>query len=135
MARDSLRILRDHPWVGIGLGSFEDAYPRYQSFSSDFVVNHAHNDYVKALVETGAVGGTFILLALAIFFRRAFANLHERLQLRVGWVQLGAALGCCGLLVHSLADFNFHIPANAAWFCASLAVALSGRVPDATLRS
>lgn len=135
MARDSLRILRDHPWVGIGLGSFEDAYPRYQSFSSDFVVNHAHNDYVEALVETGAVGGTFILLALAIFFRRAFANLHERLQLRVGWVQLGAALGCCGLLVHSLADFNFHIPANAAWFCASLAVALSGRVPDATLRS
>jgi hypothetical protein len=38
-------------------------------------------------------------------------------------MQLGAALGCCGLLVHSLVDFNLHIPANAAWFafCAGLA--------------
>jgi len=38
-------------------------------------------------------------------------------------MQLGATLGCCGLLVHSLVDFNLHMPANAAWFavCAALA--------------
>ena len=29
---------------------------------------------------------------------------------------MGAAVGCCGLLVHSFFDFNLHIPANAAWF-------------------
>jgi len=40
-------------------------------------------------------------------------------------LRLGAALGCIGLLVHSLVDFNLHIPANAAWFafCAGLAIA------------
>src|SRR5439155_15560712 len=31
-------------------------------------------------------------------------------------IRLGAAIGCCGLLVHSFFDFNLHIPANAAWF-------------------
>ncbi len=34
----------------------------------------------------------------------------------VGAIQLVAALGCCGLLVHGVFDFNLHVPANAAWF-------------------
>ncbi len=32
---------------------------------------------------------------------------------------------CCGLLVHNLADFNLHIPANAAWLAACAAIATS----------
>jgi O-antigen ligase len=121
-SRDSLRILRDHPWVGAGLGSFETVFPRYQSFPGDLTWDHTHNDYAEALAETGAAGGALILFALGLFFWLAFGNLRERLRHRAGWIQFGAALGCCGLLVHSFADFNLHIPANAAWFavCAAL---------------
>jgi hypothetical protein len=38
-------------------------------------------------------------------------------------MQFAATLGCCGFLVRGFADFNFHIPANAAWFvvCAAFA--------------
>jgi hypothetical protein len=36
---------------------------------------------------------------------------------------VAAALGCCGLLVHSFVAFNFHIPANAAWFAVCMALA------------
>jgi O-antigen ligase len=122
-SRDSLRILRDHPWVGAGLGSFETVFPRYQSFPGDLTWDHAHNDYAEALAEMGAAGGALILFALGLFFWLAFGNLRERLRHRAGWIQFGAALGCCGLLVHSFVDFNLHIPANAAWFagCAALA--------------
>ena len=125
LARDSLRMVRDHPWAGAGLGSFEDVHPRYQSFASDLVFTHAHNDYAEALAEAGLAGGALVLLALVIFLRRAFTDLRERLRYEAGWIQVGAAVGCSGLLVHSLADFNFHIPANAAWFSVCLAVALS----------
>jgi len=64
-----------------------------------------------------------MLAGLVLFLGVAFRNLGERLRHESGWMQLGAALGCCGLLVHSLVDFNLHIPANAAWFafCAGLA--------------
>lgn len=122
-ARDSLRIFADHPWVGSGLGSFETVFPKYQSFPSDFTWDHAHNDYAEALAETGATGGALILFALGLFFWLAFRNLRERLRYSVGWIQFGAALGCCGLLAHSFVDFNLHIPANGAWFatCAALA--------------
>jgi len=123
VAIDSLRIWRDHPWLGTGLGSFETAYPRYRSFPGDAVYDHAHNDYAEALAETGLVGAGLMLGGLLLFLRLAFRQLAERLRNEVGWIQLGAALGCCGLLIHSLVDFNLHIPANAAWFAVSAAIA------------
>jgi O-antigen ligase len=113
---DSLRIFRAHPVLGVGLGSFETAYPGYQSFPSDLWIDYAHNDYVQAIAETGLVGALLILSALALFLRIAFGDLRHRLRPEGGWIRLGAAIGCCGLLVHSFFDFNLHIPANAAWF-------------------
>jgi hypothetical protein len=132
VSRDSLGILRDHPWLGSGLGSFETVFHRYQSFPTDLTWDHAHNDYVEALAETGLAGGALILLALGLFFWLAFRNLGERLRHRAGWIQFGAAIGCCGLLVHSFADFNLHIPANAAWFAVCVALATT---PGSFLRS
>jgi O-antigen ligase len=113
---DSLRMWRAHPLLGVGLGSFETAYPGYQSFPSDLWIDYAHNDYVQAIAETGLFGALLILSALALFFRLAFRDWGQRLRSEGGWIRLGAAIGCCGLLVHSFFDFNLHIPANAAWF-------------------
>ena len=115
-AMDSLRMTRDHPILGVGLGSFEIAYPGYQSLPSDLWIDHAHNDYVEAIAETGVVGGVFILSAVALFFRVALRDLGHRLRSGVGWIQLGSAIGCCGMLLHSFFDYNLHVPANAAWF-------------------
>lgn len=123
VSRDALAALKDYPWLGTGLGSFESVFPQYQSFPTDLVWDYAHDDYVEALTETGAVGGLLMLSALFLFGRLAFRNLPEHLKDARGWIQLGATLGVCGLLIHSLVDFNLHIPANAAWFgvCAGLA--------------
>jgi O-antigen ligase len=136
VALDALRLFRRHPWLGTGLGTFEIAYPRYQSFASDYVWNHAHDDYAEALAESGVAGGMMILAALGLFLYLAFSHLDERLRHSAGWIQLGAAVGCCGILVHSLFDFNLHIPANAAWFavCAAWATGVPGRIGAAGRR-
>ena len=126
-AKDTTRIFRDHPWLGIGLGSFETVFPQYRNFPTDFEWAHAHNDYAEALAETGAAGGALIVFSLALFFRRAFRNFTARHHDEAGWIQLGATIGCCGLLVHSFVDFNLHIPANAVWFAVSLALATTTR--------
>ncbi len=123
---DSLRIFLDHPWVGAGLGSFRMVYPRYQSFPSDLLWDHAHNDYAEALAETGLAGALLILWALGSFFRLTFRNLTERIIHRRHSIRLGATVGCCGLLVHSIFDFNLHIPANAVWFAVCAACATIG---------
>jgi O-antigen ligase len=66
-ARDSLGILREHPWLGAGLGSFETAFPPHQSFPTDSRWDHAHNDYAEAIAETGLAGGALVLSALGMF--------------------------------------------------------------------
>ena len=111
------------------MGSFVTVYPAYQTEPQDLVIEHAHNDYIEAVAETGLVGGVLIFAALLLFMRNTFRNLTAQLKHEPGWIQLGAAIACCGLLTHSLVDFNLHIPANASWFafCAGLAT-LSGQV-------
>jgi O-antigen ligase len=126
LARDALRIFRAHPWLGTGFGSFATVYPRYRSFPSDLEWDHAHDDYAEALAETAVAGGGTMALAIGLFVALAFGNLRERLSRDDGWIQLGAAVGCCGLLVHSFGDFNLHIPANAAWFAFLAGIAVSG---------
>ena len=123
VTHDSLAMVRDHPILGVGLGSFRVMFPRYQSFPDTKLWDHAHNDYAELLSETGLVGGLLLLGALLLFFRLAFSHLKEKLKTETGRIQLGAALGACGLLVHSFFDFNLHIGANAIWFavCAALA--------------
>ncbi|HVB98575.1 MAG TPA: O-antigen ligase family protein [Candidatus Dormibacteraeota bacterium] len=123
VTRDTLRMVRDHPWLGAGMGDFMNVFPRYQSFAGNAVWQHAHDDYVEALAETGLAGGLLLLAGLLIFLRTAFGKPDERLHFPDGWVQLACGLGCCGLLVHSFVDFNLHIPANAAWFAVCLGVA------------
>jgi O-antigen ligase len=130
--KDSLGIFRDHPLLGAGMGSFVTVYPAYQSEPQDLVTDHAHSDYVEALAETGLIGGVLIFAALFMFIRSTLWNLAALLNRPHGWIPLGATIACCGLLIHSFADFNLHIPANAAWFafCAGLAT-LSGHVASA----
>lgn len=128
VAHDSLRIFRDHWAAGTGLGTFEAVYPQYQSFVTDKTWQYAHNDYAQFLAETGLAGGLLALLALLIFLHDAFwVGLRSGLSGTPAWIQLGASLGCCGLLVHSFVDFNLHIPANAAWFSACAALATLAR--------
>jgi O-antigen ligase len=127
MTLDALRMWRDHPILGVGLGDFETAYPRYQSFPSDWWVDHAHNDYAEAVAETGLVGALLILSALGLFLRLAFRDWRRPFRSQAGWIRLGAAIGCCGMLVHSLWDFNLHIPANAAWFAVLAGIATTER--------
>jgi O-antigen ligase len=51
--RDGLRMFTYKPVLGWGLGTFPTVYPQFRSFYTNKFVNHAHNDYVQLLVETG----------------------------------------------------------------------------------
>jgi len=127
LSRDALHMWLEHPWLGVGIGDFETAYPQYQSYPTDQWIDHAHNDYIEAAAETGVLGALLILAALGLFLYLAFRHVSHLFGSNAGWVRLGAAIGCCGLLVHSLADFNLHIPANAAWFAVLAGIATSER--------
>jgi O-antigen ligase len=122
MTMDALQIFREYRWLGAGLGSHETVSPRYQSVLPERVVDHAHNDFAELMAETGIAGLVLAMVAIEIFFVAAFRKLKSKFDDLGGCIRLGAAVGCCGVLVHSFSDFNLHIPANAAWFVACAAI-------------
>jgi O-antigen ligase len=118
MVRDTYRLFADHPVLGTGLGTLEMVYPPYDSLYDGKVVNHSHNDYLEALAETGVIGGLCCLWFLGTLFRNSLQGLANSTGF-VSVLNLSGLIACCGILVHSLVDFNLHIPANALLFFVS----------------
>jgi O-antigen ligase len=118
-------IFLDHPILGSGLGTLVDVYPRYETYYDGKIVDHAHDDYVELLAETGIAGGLCGLAFFWLLFREAWARIGaEQSSFSLG-LHAGAITACAGMLMHSLVDFNLHIPANGLFYLlmASLAVA------------
>jgi O-antigen ligase len=110
---DSAAIVKDHLLFGTGLGTFQNSYPQYQSHSSTTFYDHAHNDYVELLTDTGLAG--FILAgALAVtLFSMLFINWQKRHSTYAKTIGAAGLASVLAISVHSFTDFNLHIPANA----------------------
>jgi hypothetical protein len=112
--RDTLRLAATSPLLGHGLGSFHDAYPRFKRGHGILRVEHAENDYLETLAESGgaglalALGGAVLLLAAAA---RRRGDAPDRTVRGIG---TGALAALAALAVHSAVDFNLRIPSNAA---------------------
>ena len=116
MRRDTWRIFLDHPFVGTGLGTLQLVYPPYESLYDGKIVNHTHNDYLEVLAETGLLGGICCAWFLGVLLVQSLERLRQFNHSFRGALQLSGFLACSGFLVHSLVDFNLHIPANALLF-------------------
>ena len=119
MRHDTWRIFLDHPVLGTGLGTLQMVFPPYESSYDAKIVNHTHNDYLEALAETGFLGGLCCLWFLAVVFVDSIRGLKNLGGSFGAVLNLSGLVGCCGILVHSLVDFNLHIPANALLFFVS----------------
>ena len=116
MRRDTWQIFLHHPVTGTGLGTLQIVYPRYESLYDGKIVNHSHNDYLEALAETGILGGFCCAWFLGVLFSESLKRLRQLNNSFAGTLQLSGLVACSGFLVHSLVDFNLHIPSNALLF-------------------
>ena len=123
--RDTRRLIASSPLVGSGFGAYADALRRFRTAAGEVDVEHAESDVLEAVAEGGVVGALviasfagFVLLAGL----RAARSEPQRLQRSVA---TGALAGVLALGVHSLFDFNLHLPSNALLFAALAAVLLA----------
>jgi O-antigen ligase/tetratricopeptide (TPR) repeat protein len=120
-----LPSVADFPLLGTGYGTFDfvEQMARGPGATTGYLFQHAHNDYLEALLEGGAVRLVLSLLAIALVCRagvRAYARNAGR---PTGGHVLGALFGFTAVLIHSFVDFGLHIPAIAlltAVVCAQL---------------
>ena len=118
-------MIDEHPWLGLGWGSYRFVYPEYDFFvqNPSVIIYHGHNTLLSFAAEVGLPG--------AILFAAAWLVAAVRV-LRCGWRHdgTGEAVLCFGLLLaltgmaaFSLTDhvlFNIQVTAV---FCSLLALA------------
>ena len=115
---ETIPLIKAYPVFGCGLGGYETAFSRFKVSGVLVTDDYVHNDYLQLLAELGTVG--FVIgAALAISVVRTTLRGTERSsdpEARYFAVACAGALSTIAL--HSLADFNLYIPANAmllAW--------------------
>ena len=124
--RDTLQMFAKRPLLGWGMGTFEDVYPQFRSFYTNFLIDKAHNDYLQLLAEAGILGFGCAVWFLSASLRTAWRNIHKWTSDINAAVAAVSLLGISGILVHSLVDFNLQIPANALLFYSLCIVASMG---------
>jgi len=103
--RETLGLIQAYRWTGSGAGTYEAAFYRFKTVAPLNTVDYAHNDYLQWLAELGVVGFGVWFLAAAVVLRSA-------------WRRPAAIGALAAMALHSVADFNLYIPANAmavAW--------------------
>jgi O-antigen ligase len=111
--RATLRMVKERPWTGFGLGTWSTVYPAWEDTDVGLYVEHAHDDWLEWAAE-GGIPFACVSLALAIFcLKRA---------VRQPW-----CLGIAAAFVQSIVEFPLHKPAIAAFqFAAIGCIAASG---------
>lgn len=59
--RNSMKLVAEHPWLGIGAGNFPNHYPRVKPVTDPEEVKDPHNFLVTAATQWGIPGGLAVL--------------------------------------------------------------------------
>lgn len=118
----AVRLWRENPVWGIGPNHYNFRFRAYRPQFLQQQPDRVHNDYLNTLTDYGVAGlalviGTLAILGFGVWktwpcVRGSSADLGGGNSNKFAIV-LGASLGVLAILVHSVVDFNMHIPANA----------------------
>ncbi|HEY3760552.1 MAG TPA: O-antigen ligase family protein [Verrucomicrobiae bacterium] len=134
--RAAEKMWADHFWFGVGPAHYDYRFRQYRAENIQARPDRAHNDYLNLLADWGTTGGIIVTAGMVIFgiglARTWNAVSPEKRELGRGMSDrfaffVGASGALLALAVHSLVDFNLHIPANALIGVAFLAL-LAGQL-------
>jgi O-antigen ligase len=119
----TMKATADQPWLGTGLGTFEEAFRLYRTPDIATTYAQAHNSYLETVLELGFPATALLFVAFGFV---AFNNL------RGVWVRrrdtIYPCLGVAATVLvgaHAMVDFSIQIPGIAMTYAAILGVALA----------
>jgi O-antigen ligase len=108
---NSLLMLKDHPFGGVGVGNWSMEYPKYhdkimvdREYDDKIKLYQLHNEFLEILVSTGIIGGFLFYSFIFLFFRECYL-LYRSEEFKEKNEVLFMALGFFGFLVFG--NFNY----------------------------
>jgi O-antigen ligase len=100
----SLAMIRAHPLLGWGLGTYVPVYPKFALYDDGTYVNRAHNDWLEWTAEGGIFFSGLMLVVFIWSLRPA---------IRSGW-----GIGLIAVCLHALVDYPFARMGVCGWYFA-----------------
>ncbi len=123
--QDSLKIFKDYPLMGIGLGAFSNVFPVYRSGPVLNFYRYLHSDILQFLIETGIIGFSILFVLFSIFILRLIAETKATSSSYKYYAGLGLISAFFYLALHTSIDFGLHSGAISSLFIISMAIALA----------
>ncbi|NOY62308.1 MAG: O-antigen ligase family protein [Gammaproteobacteria bacterium] len=130
--RDHMRTITyelaaDYPLVGSGTGTYPHIYYQYKppKLGVSAMSKRAHNDYLELLTDQGIIGVSLLGASMILLLSTIIKGIRTRRDPVMQGLLFGSTLGIGSIMIHSLVEFNFHIPANASYFFILLAIGIS----------
>lgn len=119
--RTGLAYLKAMAPIGSGLGTFVQVYPWFESAGAigPTYVNHAHDDLLELLLETGVFG--LAALGAFVWWWIARATSVWRAAARNPYAQAATIL-TGAMLIHSVVDYPFRTAADSSLFAVACAL-------------
>jgi hypothetical protein len=116
-----VQLLRDNWLFGTGLGSFREAFARYQDpvCGKDILWDRAHSFYLEGWIDLGVVFVPILLLVVTGLLLTFVSGIRKRKARR--WASATGAAVLLVFLLHSIVDFSIQIPGVAVYFAAIMA--------------
>ena len=109
---DTLKMVRDFPLTGTGLGTFRYVFPQYRErYLSESAAIHPESDWLMLAAEAGVPVVVLLVVGIAVVFRRVWPlRRHPYWPLRWGFI-------CAALtaLLHGMVDVPNHRAALGWW--------------------
>jgi O-antigen ligase len=119
----TMQMIRDHPLTGQGLNSYDQLFPLYRSEDITRSYTRAHSTYLELAAELGLPAALLFFLSYLLIGVRLFKGVlirrHHAIYPVIGLAVLAQAAA------HSLVDFSFQTPANAAGLAILLGLGVS----------
>jgi O-antigen ligase len=120
-------MICDAPLLGLGLGTFQDAYPLYSNNVVPLIVDKAHNDYLEFAAGVGLPAAIAWWTAVVWLVVKCVRGAFKR-RLDKHYAILGVATSVL-VGTHSALDFSLQIPAVALTFATLLGMGVAQSMP------
>jgi Tfp pilus assembly protein PilF len=122
MYRNTIGMIQDNFFMGVGFGNFKYVYPHYRDRGEwalsglNTRVEEAHNEYLQILSEVGIIGFLAFVWILLMMGRMSLWMIQKGDLNRYFFISLALTMGILATLVQSLFDFNLQNPASGITF-------------------